>query len=67
MSESILILNAVLAVSFLLIALFAGHVAGSLAYCKTIVSMRRYAKVNGSLLALIGLLAYLPSVAKPLQ
>ncbi|MFC5648151.1 hypothetical protein ACFPYJ_03280 [Paenibacillus solisilvae] len=56
MSEDILILNAVLAVSFLLIALFAGHVAGSLAYCKTIVSMRRYAKVNGSLLALIGLL-----------
>ncbi len=56
MSESTLILNAVLAVSFLLVALFAGHAAGSLAYCKTIKSLRRSAMVNGFLLALIGLL-----------
>lgn len=56
MSESILILNAIIAVSFVLVALFAGHVAGSLAYCKTIASLRHSAKINGSLLALIGLL-----------
>ncbi|BBH24907.1 hypothetical protein Back11_62520 [Paenibacillus baekrokdamisoli] len=57
MSESILIINAIVAVTFLVLSLFAGHVAGSLAYSKTIKHLRRAARFNFTLLAGIGVLA----------
>ncbi|MBW7455775.1 hypothetical protein ACFOLF_27295 [Paenibacillus sepulcri] len=57
MSESILGINAILAIVYLLVALLAGYGTGSIAFRHTIADMQRSAKLSLGLLALLALLA----------
>jgi hypothetical protein len=57
MSEGLLGMNAVIALVLLLIALLTGYGAGSIAFHQTVSGMRRTAKLNLALLALLGALA----------